>query len=165
MQQLSSVLAGFQQSLLPEVEAYWCENRGNPEYLSPDKREIEEFWLKHPPAPELLRQEVPQRRNTPEPKPTRKRVQVGWIEERKANPKREHPTTCYYYCCYLSEQEVYGCGSTKRTKKQKVYVQVHIMSEVSCMVRDKRPYTEILKFISERQTKNVFHHTKEREWG
>lgn len=75
MNQLNGLLAGFQMSLLPNVEAYWLEN---PRFAPTD-------W-----CPTLPRQ-------------TRRKQSTGWIEQRNANPKRASPTTCYYFCWYETQ--------------------------------------------------------------
>jgi len=75
--------------------------------------------------------------------PKQKRVQVGWIEERKANPDRDNPTTCYYFGWYeVMEGE---------RRKMKVYISQNQMSEVWRMVKvEKRPYYETLRVIRKR---------------
>ncbi|MDX2241384.1 MAG: hypothetical protein NW224_11930 [Leptolyngbyaceae cyanobacterium bins.302] len=143
MQAVKETLAGWQQSLFSDIEAYWLEN---------------------PPPQELTRQQgtiVKKPKFAPEPT-KRKRVQVGWIETRYGNKSRETQYLSLYYCCYLSEREIYGSGQGR--KKHRVYLQAHQCNEISLMVRNKQPYTEILKRIGEtKRHSDRLHHTK--EWG
>ena len=128
MQAVSSVLAGYQESLLPEVDRYWLSNRPEP---------------------------------TPEP-PKRKRYQVGSIEHRWGNKNRKKPSLSLYYCYYASEHELHGEGSTANRKKQRIYLQTHQCHEIGKMVREKRPYTEILQAIARtKHHRSKPHHTQE----
>lgn len=124
MDRISSVLAGYQESLLPEVQRYWLSNLP---------------YVQEPvPTPE-------------QPKLKQQRVQVGWIEERRANPKRENPTTCYYFCWYEMQDGI--------RRKLKTYVPQVQMSEVWQSVKvNKRPYYATLKLI---RKSGKLHHTDE----
>jgi len=157
MESLSSALAGFQMSMLPTVEAYWIEN---PQFAPPPER-LKQFRESLPP------EQPPQEGDRSQPKkPKSKRVQVGWIEHRWGNKSREKQSLSIYYCYMASEWELYGEGSKTRCKRQRIYLQVHQCHEITSMVHQKRPYTEILQRIGE--TKRISdkpHHTKEEEWG
>lgn len=77
MKSINAVLRGLQQAIIPEIEAYWCENKPNPAYVIP----------------------------TPEPptKPrrhSRKGEASGSIKERIGNKKRKNPSTSYFYEWY-----------------------------------------------------------------
>jgi hypothetical protein len=94
MQSINTLLAGFQQSLLPEVEAYWLKNPFTPVLPEPNRREQQPQETK--PAPQ---------------KPTSKRRHrskgkaSGWIETREGNTKRRVANTSFYYCYYQWEGE------------------------------------------------------------
>ncbi len=121
MDSVRNVLAGWQESILPEVERYWIENPDITGRRSPQ-------------------QITPEQGSSPRQRRPRAKTQCGWIEERKANPKRHRPTTCYYFCWYEMQD------STRR--KIKTYVPQNQMSVVwrSCKI-EKRPYFETLQLI------------------
>ena len=102
--------------------------------LVPD---VKAYWLSNDPT-------------APAPEPTKKRFQVGSIAERVSNPKRDKPTTCYYFC--WNEKDEDG-----RWQKRKTYVPQAQMSAVwqACKI-DKRPYYETLRMI---QKSGKPHHT------
>lgn len=137
METVSTVLAGFQQSLLPNVEAYWLRNPSDAPEPEPDIGDEVGRLMDCYSTPE-------------QPKLRKQRVQVGWIEERRANPKRERPTTCYYFCWNEKNEE-------GQWRKLKTYVPQAQMSEVWQSVKvQKRPYTETLKLI---RKSGKLHHT------
>lgn len=133
MDSVRTVLKGWQQSILPEVKRYWVENpditgRRSPPQITPE----------HDGDRPAANQQRP-----------RKKVQSGWIEERKANPKRQRPTTCYYFCWYEMQDEA--------RRKLKTYVPQRQMSAVwKCCKIEKRPYFETLQLI---QKSRKPHHT------
>ncbi len=131
MERVSTTLAGFQLALLPTVEAYWLENPG----FTPEQEVVQTIR-----KTVLPQQHIEERKSyTPEQK-QRKREQVGWIEERRANPKRDQPTTCYYFCWYEMQDG--------QRRKLKTYVPQGQMSQVWESVKvNKRPYYETLKLI------------------
>jgi hypothetical protein len=165
MESVSAVLAGLQQRLLPQVEAYWLENErtSNQKFQVGDQVRLRQgrfyHWRSVAEVGEICyctydcylvwcgsrdsrgdwyHQDALERVIPEQPK--QKRVQVGWIEERKANPRRDNPTTCYYFGWYE------GMGGERR--KMKVYIPQNQMSEVWRMVKtEKRPYTETLRVI------------------
>jgi hypothetical protein len=162
MEGVSEILAGFQQSLLPEVEAYWLGNTPEQKFQVGDQVRLRQGRFYHHRITtdvgevgyynggsyrvlcgkgdrgDWYREDALER-ITPE-QPKQKRVQVGWIEERRANPSRDNPTTCYYFGWY---EVVEG-----ERRKFKVYVPQHQMSEIWRMVKtEKRPYYETLRVI------------------
>lgn len=163
MDSVRNVLAGWQESILPEIERYWIENPDITQRRSTTK--LEPFQVSDRVAPGKAGRGRQKHGNvTPEhgnvsaiqtddyPRSQRRpraKIQSGWIEERKANPKRRNPTTCYYFCWYEIKDD------TRR--KMKIYVPQNQMSTVwkACKI-EKRPYFETLQLI---QKSHKAHHT------
>ncbi len=148
MEALSTALKGLQLTLVPEIEAYWLENQRLSSTSDSQNGSTATTYLR-------------EKKFTPEQKPQR-REQVGWIEERWGNKSRRKPAVSLYYCYYASEWELTGEGSRQHNRKQRIYLQCHQCQDITRMVREKRPYTDILKAIgnSKRHTAKP-HHTKE----
>jgi hypothetical protein len=176
MEGVSQILADFQQSLLPEVEAHWLEHERTSEqkFQVGDQVRLRQGRFYHQRVTSDVGEvgycnggrcrvlcgrgdrgdwypEDALERITPE-QPKQKRVQVGWIEERWGNKNRKRQSLSLYYCCYLSEYELHGEGDRRRCKKERTNLQSHQCQEISAMVQAKRPYTEILDRI--RKTKH-----------
>ena len=158
MESIARGLAGFQQSLLPDVAAYWLEN---PRFAPRPVEDVLGQVLESTPEQELA---TPEQQPESQP-PKSKRVPTGWIEERWGNKSREKKSLSLYYCCYLSEWEVNGEGSKKRTIKSRIYLQAHQCRVIGAMVRDKRPYTEILQAIGRTKIDQPLHRTPQRDWS
>lgn len=152
MQQIDTVLRGLQAAIIPEIEAYWIENPVPADKIA---RVTHSGWITTTDG-----QHLNPLHYTPEQ--PRKRIQVGWIEERWGNKNREKQSLSLYYCYYASEWELHGEGSKSGRKKQRIYLQTHQCQEIGQMVREKRPYNEILEAIGRtKRHSDKPHHTQE----
>lgn len=134
MDALSAVLRGLQQSLIPEVEAYWIENPVPSEKIS---RVTHSGWIAT-----VDGQHLNPRHFEPEqpPKPRRRSPKgkaSGWIEERIGNRSRKTPSISRYYCHYDSAGKIKRC-----------YLQAHLWREASAMIDARANVPAVVEFIN-----------------
>lgn len=134
MHTVSVVLAGWQESFIPAVKAYWIKN---PIPLNQIKRVTHSGWIETADGQHLnplhyTPGQPPKRRYS------KKGEASGSIKERLGNKKRKRPCTSYFY-------EWYDDG-----RKQQRYVQTALMNEVSQMIDQRRPSAEIIQFLNQR---------------
>jgi hypothetical protein len=177
MDSAAKILQGFQLSLVPQVESYWVENErsSSPEqqfkvgdkvrlragqfchrevvavegeiiYIERDRYRVQcgshDRWGGWYGEIALERVPVPQPPSKKQRRHSQKGRASGWIEERIANPQRKHPTTCYFYCWTEPDQD-------GQQRKQKQYVQAHLMAAVRSLVEQRQPAAEILQHLNQ----------------
>ncbi|PSB29929.1 hypothetical protein [Stenomitos frigidus] len=135
MNSISTVLAGWQQSFVPAVEAYWIEN---PVPLNQIARIAPSGWITTTDGQHLNPLHYTPEQPPPKRRYSKKGEASGSIKERIGNKKRKRPSTSYFY-------EWYDDG-----RKQQRYVQTALMSEVSQMIDQRRPSAEIIQFLNQR---------------
>lgn len=149
MQPIDTVLRGLQQSMLPEIEAYWLENPVVPSEKI--QRITHSGWIATTDGTHLNPLHYTPEQPPKQRRHSRKGQASGWIEERQGNKHRKNPSTSYYYRYYDADG-----------RKQQQYVQVRLMDKVPQLINQRCSVEEILQYIhTHSRYSGKLHHTQE----